>query len=389
MTRSVEDAALLYAAMQGADPLDPRTRALPYADPMPELKRGVRGLRLARMPEPSAPSPPPRCSRPMTPRSSSSSGSEPRSSTSNCLRRLRVICRRSTCASWRPRATRSSRSDRRSRRPLDEHVRPRIAAGRTITAQGLSRDAAAARRDEAEFAAALEGIDALLTPTTTTALPLDEVDQTRAPAHYTRFGNCLTSARLRCRTASHATGYRLRSRSSAAPTTRRRRCASAGPTRTLRIGTLRVRPSRLEPTDKMLMTAREQFVALGPTLLSRGAAVGQAAARLLYRRHRRCDGQSSGQGGCASPLRSGRPSFSSPTAPWLIMVHARPRRRALIASRAQAAGSSSPTSTATAFSSSPKTAATSGCSGERDRPHFERPSIIRRMPSKGPTARSS
>ena len=51
MTRSVEDAALLYAAMQGSDPLDPRTERLPYTDPLPGLRRGVRGLRLARMPE--------------------------------------------------------------------------------------------------------------------------------------------------------------------------------------------------------------------------------------------------------------------------------------------------------------------------------------------------
>jgi aspartyl-tRNA(Asn)/glutamyl-tRNA(Gln) amidotransferase subunit A len=51
MARSVEDAALLYVAMQGADPLDPLTRGLPYTDPMPTLKRGVRGLRLAGMPD--------------------------------------------------------------------------------------------------------------------------------------------------------------------------------------------------------------------------------------------------------------------------------------------------------------------------------------------------
>ena len=51
MTRSVEDAALLYNVMQGADPLDPRTRGIVPDDPMPSLKRGVRGLRLARMPE--------------------------------------------------------------------------------------------------------------------------------------------------------------------------------------------------------------------------------------------------------------------------------------------------------------------------------------------------
>ena len=51
MARNVEDTALLYAVMQGPDPLDPLTRGLPYTDPMPALKRGVRGLRLARMPQ--------------------------------------------------------------------------------------------------------------------------------------------------------------------------------------------------------------------------------------------------------------------------------------------------------------------------------------------------
>src|SRR5712671_2098225 len=51
MARSVEDAALLYSVMQGADPLDPRTlSAPPPSDVMTGLKRGVKGLRLARMP---------------------------------------------------------------------------------------------------------------------------------------------------------------------------------------------------------------------------------------------------------------------------------------------------------------------------------------------------
>src|SRR5579862_8151608 len=51
MARTVEDAALLFEVMQGADPLDPRTLAAPApADVMTGLRRGVRGLRLARMP---------------------------------------------------------------------------------------------------------------------------------------------------------------------------------------------------------------------------------------------------------------------------------------------------------------------------------------------------
>ena len=78
-----------------------------------------------------------------------------------------------------------------------------------------------------QFAAALEGIDALLTPTTmTTALPLEEVDQTKAPAHYTRFGNYLdlcalalpngiapdglpTSLQIVCRANDEATALRI------------------------------------------------------------------------------------------------------------------------------------------------------------------------------------
>src|ERR1700736_6456822 len=51
LARSVEDAALLYSVMQGADPLDPRTLAAPPpTDPMAGLRRGVRGMRLARLP---------------------------------------------------------------------------------------------------------------------------------------------------------------------------------------------------------------------------------------------------------------------------------------------------------------------------------------------------
>ena len=62
--------------------------------------------------------------------------------------------------------------------PIDEAVRPRIASGRGVSARdylGALREQAEAK---AEFAAALGDVDALLTPTTTTAaIPLDAVDQ--------------------------------------------------------------------------------------------------------------------------------------------------------------------------------------------------------------------
>src|ERR1700694_2739615 len=51
LARSVEDAALLYRAMQGSDPLAPRTLGVPPADLTEGWKRGIRGMRLARMHE--------------------------------------------------------------------------------------------------------------------------------------------------------------------------------------------------------------------------------------------------------------------------------------------------------------------------------------------------
>ena len=227
MARSVEDAALLYAAMQGPDPLDPRTLGLPYADPLPALRRGVRGLRLARMPESERPF----ASAEVLGAYDASLavlerlGAEivdvalPFGFADVAALNLRIMAAESYALLHEliddPDA------------PLDEHVRPRIAAGRTVSAQAYLE---ALHRREAmkrAYAAALEGIDALLTPTTmTTAIPVDEVDQTKAPAHYTRFGNFLdlcavalpngfpdnglpTSLQIVCRTHDEATALRI------------------------------------------------------------------------------------------------------------------------------------------------------------------------------------
>jgi aspartyl-tRNA(Asn)/glutamyl-tRNA(Gln) amidotransferase subunit A len=227
MTRSVHDAALLYAAMQGPDPLDPRTLGLPYADPLPSLRRGARGLRLARMPEAERPF---ASAQVLAAYDASLAvlerlGAEivdvalPFGFADVAALNLRIMAAESY-------ALLSELIDDPDA-PLDEHVRPRIAAGRAVTAQAYLE---ALHRREAmklEFAATLEGIDALLTPTTmTTAVPLDEVDQTKAPAHYTRFGNFLdlcavalpngfvddglpASLQIVCRTHDEATALRI------------------------------------------------------------------------------------------------------------------------------------------------------------------------------------
>ena len=91
--------------------------------------------------------------------------------------------------------------------PLDPHVRPRIVAGRTLTAQAYLEALHEREAMKLAFNAAMDGLDALLTPSTmTTALPVDEVDQTKAPAHYTRFGNFLDLCAVSLPTGSGAGG---------------------------------------------------------------------------------------------------------------------------------------------------------------------------------------
>lgn len=192
MTRSVEDAALLYMAMQGPDPLEPRTIGLPQTDPLPTLKRGVRGLRLARMPEPerSFATPEVLAAYDAALVELERLGAEivdvelPFGFADVAALNLRIMAAESYAI------LRELIDDENA--PLDPHVRPRIVAGRTLTAQAYLEALQQREVMKGAFSAAMAGIDALLTPTTmTSALPIDEVDQAKAPAHYTRFGNFL------------------------------------------------------------------------------------------------------------------------------------------------------------------------------------------------------
>ncbi len=192
MARSVEDAALLYRAMAGPDPLDGKTLGHAAEDPFPGLRRGVKGLRLARLPAAER----------------EGVESEVLSAYEEALQDLARLgaeiveialpCRFGdyTRATGRIIAAESyfllgDLIDNEAL-PLDEAVRPRIRPGREIAARDYL--AALAEREEAKrlFAEAIGGIDALLTPTTqTAAIPLDAVDQNSTPAHFTRFVNFL------------------------------------------------------------------------------------------------------------------------------------------------------------------------------------------------------
>ena len=190
MTRTVEDAALLYTVLAGPDPREPRTLGLRYDDPMPALKRGVAGLKLASMPDAD-----------------------------------RAICDAdvlaaydATLAKYRELgATVEQRAlpyrlidlgnelgriigsdgyyhvgalvDDMSL-PIDPAVRPRIWIGKDISATDYIAALHQQQQIKAEFAEALDGCDALLTPTTaTTAIPVAAVNQGDTPAIFTRFVN--------------------------------------------------------------------------------------------------------------------------------------------------------------------------------------------------------
>jgi len=207
MARSVEDVALLYQVMQGADALDPHTRGIAPHDPLPTLRRGVRGLRLARMPEAEREG----VDRDVLAAYDASLDGLARLGAE--IVSVQLPCRFTDYTALTARVIGAEGYfligdliDDMSL-PIDEAVRPRIAVGRGISA----RDYLAALRDREEakrqFAAAFTDVDALLTPTTqTAAIPLDAVDQTTTPAHFTRFVNFLDLCALAVPNGFTATG---------------------------------------------------------------------------------------------------------------------------------------------------------------------------------------
>jgi aspartyl-tRNA(Asn)/glutamyl-tRNA(Gln) amidotransferase subunit A len=197
MARSVEDAALLYMAMQGADPLDPRTLRLPFTDPLPGLKRGIRGLRLASLSEREREAATPEVLAAYDAALETLAGLGAEVSPLDLPRpitELGQLTGRIMAAEGYAEVAALIDDDSQ---PLDPDVRPRLAAGREISSRAYLEALRTRDAIKAEFAAALAGYDALLTPTTTTvALPLGEVDQATGPGHYTRFVNLLEMCAL-------------------------------------------------------------------------------------------------------------------------------------------------------------------------------------------------
>ncbi len=192
MCRSVEDAALLYSAMPSPDPNDPRTLTTPPDDPFAQLKRGVGGLKLAVMPNGER----------------QFATAEVLAAYDKSLDVLRGLGAEIVAIDLPFAFTDLTRAVGRIISPeaytflhdlvdnpgipLDEDVRPRVTVGKKTTAYEYVEALQLREQLKRKFAQAMSGIDALLTPTTTSpALPLEEVDQSGTPAHFTRFGNFL------------------------------------------------------------------------------------------------------------------------------------------------------------------------------------------------------
>src|SRR5262245_22396673 len=207
LARSVEDAALIFRALNGPDPRDPQTQAWAAADPLPGLRRGVAGVRLAVMPDAE------RAGVDGDVLAAYDASIESLATLGARIVRPALPHRFSDYAAATGRIIGAEGYrfvghlvDDMSL-PVDPHVRPRIQLGRAISARDYLMTLA--ERDERcrQFAAAMADADALLTPTTqTAALPIDQVDQSGTAAYFTRGVNYLGLCALAVPNGFTATG---------------------------------------------------------------------------------------------------------------------------------------------------------------------------------------
>jgi aspartyl-tRNA(Asn)/glutamyl-tRNA(Gln) amidotransferase subunit A len=198
MARSVEDAALLYSVMQGPDPLDRLTLAAPPPNhPFATLRRGVKGLRLARMPDSERDG----CAPDMLAAYDAALETLAELGAEIVDVKLPIAFADATEATGRIIGSEAYRLEGHlvddPTQPIDPAVRPRIQLGRDIKAHQYLAALAERDRMKAAFLAALDGVDALLTPTTqSAAIPLEEIDQDTTPAQFTRVFNLLEMCAL-------------------------------------------------------------------------------------------------------------------------------------------------------------------------------------------------
>jgi len=192
ITRDVEDAALLLTVLQGADPRDRRTLGLHDVDPMMNLRRGVKGLRLGRLPsdERGGVDAEVLAAYDRSVDSLANLGADI-VDLSFPARFAELGKINAVIMSAEAYAALSHLVDDNTKQ-LDSDVRPRVRAGATISSRDYLAALAERERMKVSFNAAIEGVDALLTPTTVTpTIPVASIDQDTTPAMLTRWVNFL------------------------------------------------------------------------------------------------------------------------------------------------------------------------------------------------------
>ena len=209
MARSVADAALLYGALAGPDPLDPATRGIVPDDPFPTLNRGVRGLRLARMPASE------RDGVDSAVLAAYDRALDDLARLGAEIAEIRLPFRfadifalGAICDAEAYLINGALAEDPGA--PLGAAVRARILAGARLGAHAYL-DAFRQREVlKRSFAEALAGFDAVLTPTTATpAIPLAEVDEALPPSRFCRLANLLDLCALALPSGHSADGLPL------------------------------------------------------------------------------------------------------------------------------------------------------------------------------------
>ncbi|MCY3981603.1 MAG: amidase [Alphaproteobacteria bacterium] len=207
LARAVEDCAWLLEAMQGPDPRDRKTRRLAPADATSGLRRGVHGLCLARLPD---------AERAAFDAEVLAAYDASLAVLEDLGAHIMDIDMPRAIADFAPLVATIIGAESYTHlkevvddenQPLDPDIRPRVAAGGQLSAHDYV--AALLDREDvmAAFDDAMDGIDALLTPTACfAAIPVAAVNQETTPATVTRMGNYLGLTGLALRNGFTRTG---------------------------------------------------------------------------------------------------------------------------------------------------------------------------------------
>ena len=192
ITRDIEDAALLLGVLQGSDARDSHTLGVENVDAMASLRRGVKGLRLARLPSDE------RGGIDADVLAAYDRSVDALAALGAEIVDVNLPARFAELGAINGRimsaeayAALSGLVDDNAQ-TLDQDVRPRVRAGAAISSKDYLTALAERERMKAAFNAAIDGVDALLTPTAITpAIPVASIDQNTTPAMLTRWVNFL------------------------------------------------------------------------------------------------------------------------------------------------------------------------------------------------------